>query len=109
MKFILRFGCLLIIALAAPIALPAGGGMRDNLEIHYSKERIGCFAGKSCFLFSSPDLSAATLCKVDLGSPLKVIRVWRNDKGQNWIQVKKHYNRFLSLNSNTSHRGWIHV
>ena len=95
MNFILRWGCLLIIALAAPIALPAGGGMRDRLEIKSLDKTISCFAGESCFLFASPYLSSAPLCKVDLGSSLDIIRIWQNEKGQRWIQVRKSYNNYL--------------
>ena len=109
MKFILRFGCLLIIALAAPIALPAGGGMRDELEIKYGKNQLLCFAGESCFIFSSPDLTKSPLCKVALGSPLNVIRIWQNEKGQKWIQVRQSYDNSLNLNSSKPHRGWINV
>ena len=31
MRFLIRFGCLLIFALVTPIALPAGGGSRNRL------------------------------------------------------------------------------
>ncbi len=109
MKFILRWGCLLIIGLAAPIALPAGGGVRDKLEIEYSKEPLLCMAGQSCYLLSSPYFLASKLYRIKLGSPLKVIRIWQDQQGEKWIQVKQSYYNDLYLNSSKSKRGWIHV
>ena len=111
MKFFLRWGCLLIIALAAPIALPAGGGtMRNELEVTCQNGRMLCFAGESCFIFSSPYLSSSKLCRVDLGSPLHVLRIWENEEGQKWIQVKQNnYGNNFSLNSRALKRGWINV
>ena len=109
MKFIIGWGCLLIIALVAPIALPAGGGIRDELEIIYTKKPFLCFAGESCMLFSSPYISASILSKVDLGAPLNVIRIWQNEQGQRWIQVKEHYFDYLGLKSDKPKRGWINV
>ncbi len=111
MKFFLRWGCLLIIALAAPIALPAGGGtIRNELEITCRKESMFFFAGGSCFIFSSPCLSSPTLCRINLGSPLHVLRIWENEQGQKWIQVKQNsYGNYFSLNSNELKRGWINI
>ena len=109
MNFFLRLVCLLIIGLAAPIALPAGGGFRDKLEIEYSKEPLLCMAGQSCYLMASPYLLASKLYKIDLGSPLKIIRIWQDQQGEKWIQVKQNYDNDLYLNSSKSKRGWIHV
>ena len=111
MKFFLSWGCLLIIALAAPIALPAGGGtIRNELEINYGKEPMLCFAGESCFIFSSPYLSSSKLCRINLGSPLNVIRIWENEKGQKWIQVKQnYYGDHFSFFPSQPKRGWINV
>ncbi len=109
MNFFLRWGCLLIIGLAAPIALPAGGGFRDKLEIENIKEPLICMAGQSCYLLSSPYFLASKLYKVDLGSHLKVIRIWQDQQGEKWIQVKETYNNHLFKNPRKSKRGWIHV
>ncbi len=109
MRFILRWGCLLIIALAAPIALPAGGGMREKMQIKYSTDPFICLAGESCFLFSSPYLTSSTLGKVDLGSQLNVIRIWQNEQGQKWLQVRQSYNAYFDINSEKAKRGWINV
>ena len=82
---------------------------RDKFEIKSLDKTISCFAGESCFLFASPYLSSSPLCKVDLGSSLDVIRIWKNDKGQRWIQVRKSYDNPFYLNSLKPQRGWIHV
>ncbi len=108
MKFFLHWSCLLIIALFAPIALPAGGAVSKDDEIIYTKKSIYYFAGESCFLLSSPYSSSPTVCKVELGTPIDIIRYWTNNNGQTWLQVKQSTNSFIFRKSNPS-RGWINA
>ncbi|WP_269621970.1 SH3 domain-containing protein [Prochlorococcus marinus] len=109
MSSIFRWGCLLIFALIAPIALPAGGGNRSKIEIIQSQrfEEI-FFANESCILFSDPSLISKPLREIQPGTPVKVVRVWVNESGQNWMHVKLATPDFIEIPSSVI-RGWISV
>ncbi len=109
MRFFLNWGCLLMLALIAPIALPAGGGTtRKTAIVAYKSSKI-CFAGDSCEFFSSPHLFAPSLGTFALGTPLKIIRVWDSNKGNRWVQVQLKNSNLIGLPSVKAKRGWIHV
>jgi len=109
MRFFLHWGCLLIFALVAPIALPAGGAASRKAEVTYSKGKDFGLAGDSCVLLSSPFLSSPSLCEIKLGTPLRVIRFWENEDGKRWIQVQRSSINLIDINSHTASKGWINV
>ena len=109
MRFFLHWGCLLIIALVAPIALPAGGGDKRKVEVEYLKAKDLSFAGDSCFLLSSPFLSSPSVCEIKLGTPIRIIRLWENEHGERWLQVEKSTMNFIDQKTNSANRGWLNV
>ena len=109
MKFFFHWGCLLIFALVAPIALPAGGANRKRTEVVYSKGKELCYAGDSCSLKSSPYITSSPLRTIQLGTPLKVIRAWQDENGKNWLQVKLSTFELINLPNSSANRGWINV
>ena len=109
MRFILHWGCLLILALFAPIALPAGGATGAKREIVSCRSSKLCFAGDSCKIFTNPSFSASTLRSIPLGTPLKILRIWHSDNGVQWLQVQVQKSDLTLLPSSTANRGWINV
>ena len=84
----MRWSWLLAVALLAPAALPAGGAERRQPEV---RRRDGdgplISAGHEC-LHTSPSVSAPSLRRLDLGTPLRVLRRWRCANGHEWLQVQ---------------------
>ncbi len=109
MRFFLRWGCLLIFGLMAPIALPAGGGIRDKFNIVDGKISDLYLAGDACFLFPSLSLIYSSLAKIQLGTPLKVIRYWEEEGGNIWLQVKIIRQDLSYTRRSNPSRGWINV
>ncbi len=98
-----------MLALIAPIALPAGGGNRIKSEIVVCKEKEFYLAGNSCILFSSPSLSATALRSIELGTPIRVVRLWKNNESFRWAQVQVSNPNPIDISSPTVTRGWINV
>ena len=109
MRFVLHWGCLLILALFTPIALPAGGATGGQTEVISSKSTKICFAGDSCEIFPSPSFSSSSLRSITLGTPLTILRIWNCDNGDRWLQVQLQTSDFMLLPSSTVRRGWINV
>ena len=105
----LHWGCLLIIALFAPIALPAGGAIGGETEVVSNKETKSCFAGDSCAILPSPSFSAFPLRSIALGTPLRILRIWHSHDGDRWVQVQLKNSDLIQLPSSTASRGWINV
>ena len=104
---VLRWSWLLGVALLAPAALPAGGAERRSLEVRRRDATGPLLSGSEDFLHSSPHVSAPTLRRLDLGTPLRVLRCWRADNGDEWFQVQ------VVSTAGTEHpaevqRGWVH-
>ncbi len=99
--------CLLMLALIAPIALPAGGGETSEIKIKSGKMIEFCFAGDSCEILSSPSSSGVSLRKIALGTPLQILRVWNSYDGKRWILVQS--SEQITFSSSTPNRGWIRV
>ncbi|KGG36007.1 hypothetical protein EV11_1031 [Prochlorococcus sp. SS52] len=100
---------MLILALVAPIALPAGGANRNKNECVYSQSKGFYFAGDSCFLLSSPSLKASSLRNLEVGTPLKILRIWENEEGESWAQVKLLNYNLDDISTQEVARGWISV
>ncbi|WP_036919823.1 MULTISPECIES: SH3 domain-containing protein [unclassified Prochlorococcus] len=109
MKFCFHWGCLLSLALFAPIALPAGGATRSKLEISNSKEMEFFIVGNSCVLRTSPHISAPSLFTLELGTHLRVIRLWHPEEGNSWLQVQLPNLGLIDRPSLSTRRGWINV
>ena len=109
MRTLFPWGCLLSFALIAPIALPAGGANKTQLKLINRKEAYICVAGESCFLYPFPSESAESYKNLDLGTSLRVIRLWQNTDGSNWLQVQLSQNSFFNAPGLRPSRGWINV
>ncbi len=109
MRFFLNLGCLLMLALIAPISLPAGGAIQRKTEIISHESTKLCLAGNSCEILSSPYLLAPKLCKFSLGTPLRIIRLWHSVEGSRWVQVQLRSPNAFGLPSVKPTRGWINV
>ena len=109
MRTLFHWGCLLSFALIAPIALPAGGANKTQFKSINRKEADICVAGDSCFLYPFPSESAESYKNVDLGTSLRVIRLWQNIDGSNWLQVQLSQNSFFYAPGLRPSRGWINV
>ncbi len=107
MRLFFNWSCLLLIALVAPIALPAGGAQRIDQEFFYEKQKEFNFAGDSCFLLSSPSFSSPTICHIKLGTPVRIIRYWENEYGETWLHVQASKYGLIDIDSPFSMRGWI--
>lgn len=103
----LRWSWLLGVALLAPAALPAGGADRRQPEVRRRDAAGPWISGSHDLLQASPHVSAPALRRLDLGTPLRVLRRWRCDNGQEWLQVQ------VTATVGTDHpaeaqRGWVH-
>ena len=110
MTFALSWSWFLGIALFFPIALPAGGGERSDIEKFSLKLSSNCFvyAGDSCTLQSSPSSNAPSLRTVRSGTPLKPLRRWKSAEQKDWIQVQIASNEIMESPS-LARRGWLNV
>ncbi len=96
------------IALLIPANLPAGGYTIRQPQIKRTNKFGPIITTQKFCLKSSPFSIAPTLRTLDIGSPLHVLRVWQNNKGQKWIHVQ------LSLldkvgQHNLAQKGWLNV
>ena len=108
-NYLLRWSWILLAALLLPVSLPAGGNLDSSQsQIRRRKSSIQLFTGNHCILKVSPLTVAPTLKKVEIGTPIRVLRVWTNDEGRQWLQVQ------VSSASNSNlfsqgDRGWLNV
>ncbi len=109
MRTLFHWGCLLSFALIAPVALPAGGANKTQFEFMNRQEADICVAGDSCFLYPFPSESAESYNNVDLGTSLRIIRLWQNTDGSHWLQVQLSQNSFFNAPVLKASRGWINV
>ena len=84
----LRWSWLLGVSLIGPVALPAGGAERRLPQIRRQQGSSPLLSGSDCVLHSSPLVAAPALRRLEIGTPLQLLRHWRSEDGSNWIQVK---------------------
>ena len=102
-----RWSWLLGVALLAPAALPAGGADRRLPEVRRRDGGGPLISGSHDLLHASPRVNAPSLRRLDLGTPLRVLRRWRCENGEEWLQVQ------VASTVGTEHpgavqRGWMH-
>ena len=103
----LRWSWLLGVSLFGPVALPAGGAERRLPQVRRQQGRGPLLSGSDCVLQSSPLVAAPALRRLEIGTPLQLLRRWRSDDGLDWIQVKVSSGPALT-DSVERQRGWIH-
>ncbi|MGC6482882.1 MAG: SH3 domain-containing protein [Synechococcus sp.] len=104
---VLRWSWLLGIALLAPATLPAGGADRRQPEVRRRSAGGPLISGGQDLLQAAPHVHAPALRRLDLGTPLQVLRRWRGENGQEWLQVQ------VTAPAGADHpakarRGWVH-
>ncbi len=107
MGIFLRWSWLLVLALILPIALPAGG-FRGRSDFSRGDSLGPFLAGNNCVLRVSPLTIAPALRRLQVGTPLRVVRAWRCLEGKNWLQVQLESSQLMGAN-NMGGRGWINV
>jgi hypothetical protein len=93
---------LLGFALAAPAALPAGGGERRLPELRRrGSEGEPLISVGGCRLRCAPQWRAPLLARVDTGVPLRVVQQWVSPQGCRWLRVE------ASGQAGRPARGWL--
>jgi hypothetical protein len=92
----LRWGAVLAFALFGPIGLPAGGVDRRPLEMRRRSSAEPLLSTARACLRVSPDRRAPALAQLPPHSPLRVLRRWHSQDGDQWLQVEA-----------DCRRGWI--
>jgi len=103
---VLKNFCLIILALIAPITLPAGGiqkNLNQNKFPHSKNEIILC---SNTSLYSCPEIYAKELLVLDVGTTLSVLRNWKVSKNETWVRVELASNKLLD-DPNKILKGWI--
>ena len=103
----LRWGWLLGVALLGPAGLPAGGAERRLPQIRRQQGSGPLLSCENCVLQSSPSVAAPALRRLEIGTPLQLLRRWRADDGCDWIHVQVASGPVLSAGVKQQ-RGWIH-
>ena len=99
-SFLLRWSWLLSVALLAPAALPAGGADRRQPQLKRRStgdQRLTTLTTSDLFL--SPISRAPHLRTLAAGTPLRLLRGWTAEDGQDWLHVQELAGR--------SRRGWL--
>jgi len=109
MRFLLRWWWVLVLALFAPVSLPAGGGTdRNKVQILRKDVSGSFFAGNSCFLRPSPFIGVSSIRKINIGTPVKVLHSWKSADGRNWLHIELSSSEMLNF-STAVRRGWIAI
>ena len=97
---------LLCIGLVAPTTLPAGGAQSSMIE--HRKNNIGSpiIASREFNLLSSASNKSSILTKVNLGTPVNVLRVWDSHDSGKWLLVDVLCQNFYQL---SYRRGWVNI
>ena len=108
-RSLFSWGILLSFALFAPVSLPAGGIDGGKNEIRRSYQSCDpIFVGKFCQLRLIPYSDAPTLRTLKPGTFLRVIRIWKDYEGNNWLKVQISSIGFIE-NTGLVTRGWLNV
>ena len=108
MIFALRWTCVLGIALFLPVALPAGGSEKLQLDYCRYEHSNSLFISDFCFLKASPLIDSPSLRILKIGTPLQVLRRYKSKDGKEWIHVQIVSNERIEFSSFVR-RGWLNV
>ena len=103
---VLRWVWLLGVALMAPACLPAGGAQRRLPPLRRQEAKSPLLSGECCVLRLSPLVEAPALRRLELGTPLQMLRHWRGEDGRDWIQVQVSSGQVLPDGFQPV-RGWV--
>lgn len=103
-----KSGLILIVALIMPVSLPAGAGEISKNKSIYSESSYNLLAGSRCYIHSSPFLNSPVLRTLPVGTPLRIVRLWEGDEGQDWAHI---HVKSLDVSSTIGipSKGWIKI
>ena len=93
-----RWGAVLAFALFAPVSLPAGGADRRLPDLRRRSAGDPLLSTGRQALQAAPDQQAPALALIQADQPLRVVRSWRDQAGEQWLQVES-----------GEQRGWLAV
>ena len=97
---------LLGIALVIPTTLPAGGAQESIIQHRKNNMGSPIIALKDFNLLSSAINDSSILAKVQVGTPVTVLKIWESNDSGKWLLVNvlsEHSNQFFYK------RGWINI
>ena len=97
---------LLGISLVVPTSLPAGGSQESIIQQRENKIGSPLIALKDFNLLSSACLNSSLICKVQLGTPVEVLKVWDKTDNGKWLLVNVLTQDFHQL---FYKRGWVNI
>jgi len=94
------------ISLIVPTSLPAGGFQKSIIQ--YRENNIGepLIALKDFNLFSAASDNSSILTRVQVGTPVDVLKVWHSTHSGKWLLVSVLYQNFHQL---FYKRGWVNI
>ena len=78
---------MLAFALFAPVSLPAGGADRRLPDLRRRSAGDPLLSTGRQALQAAPDQQAPALAQIQADQPLRVVRSWRDQGGEQWLQV----------------------
>jgi len=103
---LLKNFCLIILALIAPITLPAGGIQKSLNQNKFPQNKNEIILSSNTSLYSCPEIYAKELLVLDVGTNLTVLQNWKVSKNETWVRVELASNKFLD-DPNKILKGWI--
>ncbi len=105
----LRWCWVLGLALFCPVYMPVGGCQLKQPKIQVRRHNLEPFLTISrSHLRSSPFSNAPSISNLEAGTPVNILRYWKNKNGKQWLYVQ-----VVSLEDIYSYkkvrRGWLHV
>ena len=107
MGFFFKLCWVLGLGLLVPIALPAGGINLHESAIYRRQSSCPLLVINSSYLRTSPIPTGSSLCNLEVGTPLEVLRMWKAADGNTWFHVKV-VSRDMDL-AFEGRRGWVNV
>ena len=78
---------MLAFALFAPVSIPAGGADRRLPDLRRRSAGDPLLSTGRQALQAAPDQQAPALAQIQADQPLRVVRSWRDQGGEQWLQV----------------------
>ena len=97
---------LLGISLVLPTTLPAGGAQKSTIQQRENTFGSPLIALKEFNLLSSTCSNASILTRVEIGTPVNVVKAWDGSEEGQWLLVHVLNRNFYQL---FSKRGWVNI
>ena len=97
---------LLGISLVVPTSLPAGGSQKSTIHQRENNNGSPLIALKDFNLLSSASNNSYVLTRVQVGTPVDVLKVWESRDSGKWLLVNVISHDFYQL---FYKRGWVNL